>query len=54
MAGLGHAYYLDFGEVGQDLVTLGVPTRPWDRAERAKEAPIFGYFHSRDFEPDAW
>jgi hypothetical protein len=54
---LGHSYILDFGDVGQDFVTLGVPVRPWEREERAKEGSpgrMFGYFHWREFDPDAW
>lgn len=51
---LGHSYYLDLGDVSVDLVTFGLVPRPWDRAQRSPDGKIFGYFHSRDFEPDAW
>ena len=51
---LGHAYYLDFGYVASDLVTLGLVPRPWDRAKRSPDGKIFGYFHSRDFDPEDW
>jgi hypothetical protein len=51
---LGHAYYLDFPYVGEDFVTLGIVQRPWDRARRSPDGMIFGYFHSRDFDPDLW
>jgi hypothetical protein len=51
---LGHSYYLDLAHVGADLVTLGIPERPWDRAARREDARIFGFFSARDFEPDAW
>lgn len=51
---LGHAYYLDFADVGQDLVTLGLIERPWDRARLSASGSPFGYFSSRDFDPDNW
>jgi hypothetical protein len=51
---LGHANYFDFQYVPQDFVTLGLIPRPWDRAQRSKDGAIFGYFHSRDFDPDDW
>jgi hypothetical protein len=51
---LGHAYYFDPAYVTQDLLTLGIIERPWDRAEKSKEGDIFGFFSDRDFEPDIW
>lgn len=51
---LGHANYLDLGYVTEDLLTLGIIERPWDRARRSKEGDIFGYFSARDFKPDIW
>ena len=51
---LGHAYYLDLPYLGEDFVTFGILQRPWDRAERSPDGKIFGYFHSRDFDPDLW
>jgi hypothetical protein len=51
---LGHAYYLDFGYVFEDFVTAGFIERPWDRAQRSREAPIFGYFSARDFDAEDW
>jgi hypothetical protein len=51
---LGYAYYFDFNYASEDFVTFGVIQRPWERAQRSPEAPLFGFFHSRDFEPDAW
>lgn len=49
---LGHAYYLDLGYVAEDFVTLGIPSRPWDRAKR--DGGIFNYFSVRDFDAEAW
>lgn len=51
---LNHAYYFDFGYAAEDFVTLGVQTRPWDRAARSKQGDIFGFFSSVDFVPEAW
>ncbi|MBI5537022.1 MAG: hypothetical protein HY898_30150 [Deltaproteobacteria bacterium] len=51
---LGHAYYLDIPYLTEDFLTLGIQTRPWDRAERSRDGEIFGFFHSRDFEPQMW
>jgi hypothetical protein len=51
---LGHAYYLDLGYVTEDLLTFGIIERPWDRAQRSPDGKIFGFFHSRDFEPHEW
>lgn len=51
---LGHAYYLDVPYVVGDFLTLGLVRRPWDRARRAPEARLFGYYHERDFAPEDW
>ena len=51
---LGHAYYLDFGYLMEDFVTLGAVERPWDRAQIDDRARIFGYFSARDFDPAKW
>ncbi len=51
---LGQSYYLDFGDVLTDFLTLGILERPWDRAERTKGREKFGYFSARDFDPSEW
>jgi hypothetical protein len=51
---LGHSYVLDWGDMGRDFVTLGIPLRPWDRAKHEPGREIFGYFNVSNFEPDAW
>jgi hypothetical protein len=51
---LGHSYVLDWGDLGLDFVTLGIPTRPWDRAKHVPGRETFGYFDVDNFEPDAW
>jgi hypothetical protein len=49
---LGHSYIFDGGHVAGDFLTLGALQRPWERAQFSTQ--IFGYFSSRDFEPEAW
>jgi hypothetical protein len=51
---IGHSYYLDFGDVMTDFLTLGIVHRPWDRAEREKGREKFGYFSAKDFDPATW
>jgi hypothetical protein len=51
---LGYSYIGDWGDMAQDLVTLGIPVRPWDRVRRAPGMEIFGYFNVEDFEADQW
>ena len=51
---LGRSYLLDWGDIGQDFVTLGIPTRPWDRAARTPGMEMFGYFPSPEFDPEGW
>lgn len=51
---LGYSYYFDAKHVAVDLITLGLMPRPWNRAKISAEAEIFGYFGTRDFDPDAW
>jgi hypothetical protein len=51
---LGRSYLLDFGDIGADFVTLGTQTRPWEEARRTPGMEPFGYYHHRDFDPEAW
>ena len=48
---LGFSYYLDLKHVGEDFITFGAIERPWERAVRKG---TFGYFSTRDFEPEVW
>ncbi len=50
---IGHSYYFDPGDVALDFITLGIPTRPWDRQVSNPAFEVFDYFRA-DFEPDAW
>jgi hypothetical protein len=51
---LGYSYIADWGDMGRDLVTLGIPTRPWDRVRRTPGQETFGFFNVKDFEADEW
>jgi hypothetical protein len=51
---LGKSYLLDWGDIALDFVTLGILSRPWDRAHRTPGFEKFGYFSARDFSPEAW
>jgi hypothetical protein len=51
---INHAYYLDVPYMAEDFVTFGAIERPWDRAERNPEAPLFSFFRAKDFDPDLW
>lgn len=51
---LGHSYLLDWGDIGRDFVTLGIPTRPWERTQRAVGHEKFGYFDIDTFVPEDW
>ena len=51
---LGHSYLLDWGDIGRDFVTLGIPTRPWERLKRAPGHEKFGYFGIDQFVPEDW
>ena len=51
---LGQSYLLDWGDIGQDFVTLGIPTRAWERVERTPGMEPFGYFTWREFDPESW
>jgi hypothetical protein len=51
---LGRSYLLDFGDVGADFLTLGIPLRPWERVQREPGFEPFGYFSAKEFDPDGW
>jgi hypothetical protein len=51
---MGHSYLLDWGDIGLDFVTLGIASRPWDRAHFEPGYELFSYFSVRDFVPDRW
>jgi hypothetical protein len=51
---LGYSYVADWGDVGRDFVTLGIPRRPWDRVKRVPGQEIFNYFDVENFVPDEW
>jgi hypothetical protein len=52
---LGYSYMvLDWSDIGGDLVTLGMRTRPWDTQKRVPGFERFGFMDVAHFQPDAW
>jgi hypothetical protein len=51
---LGKSYIVDWGDIAQDFVTLGIPVRPWDSAARVPGREMFGFFRADNFVPDEW
>ena len=51
---LGYSYVVDWGDTAADFVTLGIPTRPWERVRREPGREVFGYFNAKDFVADQW
>jgi hypothetical protein len=51
---LGYSYVVDWGDIAQDFVTLGIPRRPWDRVQRVPGREKFNYFDVANFVPDEW
>ncbi len=51
---LGNEYVFDWGDMGADFITLGIPTRPWDTKREVSGEALFGYFTDVDFRPDDW
>src|SRR5258708_3185798 len=51
---LGYSYLLDWKDISLAFITLGIPTRTWDRVERTPGREHFGYFNVADFVPDEW
>jgi hypothetical protein len=49
---MGQAYFLDFGYLASDFVTLGLVTRPWHRV--VPHHPTFAYYAARGFDPERW
>ena len=44
---LGYSYIVDWGDIGRDFVTLGIPTRPWDRVEARPRQESFRLLRRR-------
>lgn len=51
---LGNSYYLDFADIGTDLISFGAIVRPWERARIVHGREKFGYFSTSDFDPETW
>lgn len=50
----GFSYYFDTQHVTEDLLTLGLLPRPWNRVEINPGSEIFGYFEWEEFDPTEW
>jgi len=51
---INKSYYFDPGDVFLDLISLGIPQRPWDKAKVTPGAEMFSFFPNDDFEPESW
>jgi hypothetical protein len=51
---LGYSYIADWGDMARDLVTLGIPERPWDTVRRKPGMESFAFFDVAHFEPEGW
>jgi hypothetical protein len=51
---LGYSYVLDWGDMGADFFTLGIPLRVWDTNERVPGKEMFVFYNVKDFVPDQW
>ena len=51
---INKSYYFDPGDVFLDLITFGIPQRPWDKSYETKGAEMFAFFPNDDFEPENW
>ncbi len=51
---LGRSYLLDWGDIGADFITLGIPTRSWEKVRRAPGREKFGYFDVATFDAEGW
>jgi len=50
----GHSWYVDFPDMGADLVSLGLIDRPWHRVEKIDGLEVFGYYDVEEFDPTKW
>ncbi|MBC7793341.1 MAG: hypothetical protein H7Z43_06515, partial [Clostridia bacterium] len=51
---LGRQYYIDWGDIGKDLVTLGIPEEPWEKVTIDPVVPQLGYYEDHVFVPADW
>lgn len=50
----GFSYYFDAQHVVEDMLTLGLLPRPWDRMQLNPGSEIFGYYEYEEFNPTEW
>lgn len=51
---IGHAYYLDVGDVVEDFISFGLIRRRWDGVRFGASGAVFGYFDVETFVPDEY
>jgi hypothetical protein len=51
---MGHAYWIDFGLIAKDFVTLGLRRHPWEEGRFGPSGNVFGYYDIEHFEPEEW
>jgi hypothetical protein len=51
---LGYSYIVDWGDIATDLLSLGIPKRPWDRPLGEPGYELFRNFDVHSFVPDEW
>ncbi|MCA9618437.1 MAG: hypothetical protein KC731_05440 [Myxococcales bacterium] len=49
-----HEAYFDGPEIFEDWITLGIPTRPWDRLRFGPSGKVFAYFDIEELVPEDW
>ncbi len=50
----GYSWYVDGADMLVDFMTLGIVPRPWHKVRTYSEAPIFGYYDVKHFQPETW
>jgi len=51
---IGHEYLFDPATIAKNLITFGIPHPDWQRARFGPSDPVFGYYDSERFDPEAW
>jgi len=51
---IGHSSYLDPSAIGEDFITFGLVSRPWDTARFGPSGRVWAYFDVDRFDPEGW
>jgi hypothetical protein len=52
---LNNSYFFDWGDLGRDFVTFGIPVRSWETKHMTPGRELFGYFNAADdFDAEKW